>query len=74
MIRIARARQSPAWPATIADCRCHDELLFEVEAGAEDKLIATAREVMEGAAEPMVRLDVPIVADAGQGVNWAVAH
>jgi len=60
-------------PATML-LQVHDELLFEVEAGAEDKLIATAREVMEGAAEPMVRLDVPIVADAGQGVNWAVAH
>ena len=52
----------------------HDELLFEVEEGAVDTLIATARDVMEGAAEPAVTLDVPLVVDAGQGANWAEAH
>ena len=52
----------------------HDELLFEVETGAEDALIEAARAVMEGAAEPVVKLDVPLVADAGQGSNWAEAH
>jgi DNA polymerase-1 len=52
----------------------HDELLFEVEKGAEDALIKVAREVMEGAADPVVHLTVPLVADAGQGANWAEAH
>ncbi|NDV98452.1 DNA polymerase I [Salipiger sp. PrR002] len=52
----------------------HDELIFEVEEGGVDTLIATAREVMEGAAEPVVKLDVPLVVDAGQGANWAEAH
>jgi DNA polymerase-1 len=52
----------------------HDELLFEVEAGAVDDLIGVAREVMEGAAHPAVHLDVPLVVDAGQGANWAEAH
>ena len=52
----------------------HDELLFEVEAGAEETLIAAARDVMEGAADPVIKLDVPLVADAGQGANWAEAH
>ncbi len=52
----------------------HDELLFEVEQGAEDELIKVAREVMEGAADPVVHLTVPLVADAGQGKNWAEAH
>jgi DNA polymerase I len=52
----------------------HDELLFEVEEGAADALIAVAREVMEGAAEPAVKLTVPLVVDAGQGPNWAAAH
>ena len=52
----------------------HDELLFEVESGAADRLIAVAREVMEGAAHPAVQLDVPLVVDAGQGTNWAEAH
>ena len=52
----------------------HDELIFEVAEGAEDTLIATAREVMEAAAAPAVHLDVPLVVDAGQGSNWADAH
>ncbi|MFD1340994.1 DNA polymerase I [Litorisediminicola beolgyonensis] len=52
----------------------HDELLFEVEEGATEDLIAVAREVMEGAADPVIRLDVPLVVDAGQGANWAAAH
>jgi DNA polymerase-1 len=52
----------------------HDELVFEVEEGAVDQLIVTAREVMENAAEPAVKLSVPLVVDAGQGANWAEAH
>jgi DNA polymerase-1 len=67
-------------PAAIADLpanmllQVHDELVFEVEEGAVDALIAAARGVMEGAADPAVRLDVPLVVDAGQGANWAEAH
>ncbi|QYX56589.1 DNA polymerase I [Roseovarius sp. SCSIO 43702] len=52
----------------------HDELLFEVDEGAVDEVVAAAREVMEGAADPVVKLDVPLIVDAGQGANWAEAH
>ena len=52
----------------------HDELLFEVEDSAVDDLIGIARDVMEGAADPAVHLDVPLIVDAGQGRNWAEAH
>jgi DNA polymerase-1 len=52
----------------------HDELLFEVDEDATDTLIARACEVMEGAAEPVLRFAVPLVVDAGQGANWAEAH
>ncbi|NDK35320.1 DNA polymerase I [Rhodovulum sulfidophilum] len=52
----------------------HDELIFEVEAGAAEDVAARVREVMEGAALPVVALDVPLVVDAGQGPNWAAAH
>ena len=67
-------------PAAIEGLPCkmllqvHDELLFEVESGAADKVITAARDVMEGAAKPAVHLDVPLVVDAGQGANWAEAH
>jgi DNA polymerase-1 len=29
---------------------------------------------MEGAALPVVKLDVPLIVDAGRGANWAEAH
>ena len=52
----------------------HDELVFEAEDSAVDTLIATARDVMENAADPAVHLSVPLVVDAGAGMNWADAH
>ncbi|MBT8457358.1 MAG: DNA polymerase I [Rhodobacteraceae bacterium] len=76
VIRRAMARM----PAAIGDMpakmllQVHDELLFEVEEAAADDLIATAREVMENAADPAVKLDVPLTVDAGTGANWAEAH
>ncbi|MBM1632753.1 DNA polymerase I [Sulfitobacter mediterraneus] len=60
-------------PATML-LQVHDELLFEVEQGAEDTLIAAAREVMENANDPVVKLDVKLTVDAGTGANWAEAH
>ncbi|MDG1069075.1 MAG: DNA polymerase I [Sulfitobacter sp.] len=52
----------------------HDELLFEVEKGVEDDLIKAARDVMENASDPVVKLDVKLSVDAGVGANWAQAH
>lgn len=52
----------------------HDELIFEVEEGAVDEVIEAVRHVMEGAAESAIKLDVPLVVDAGIGMNWAEAH
>jgi DNA polymerase-1 len=52
----------------------HDELLFEVDEGSETTLIEAAREVMQGACDPVVKLDVDLVVDAGTGRNWAEAH
>ena len=52
----------------------HDELLFEVEDGAVDELTVIAKGIMEGASMPAVRLDVPLIVEAGSGQNWADAH
>lgn len=52
----------------------HDELLFEVEEAAVDDLIGIAKQVMETASDPVVKLDVPLIVDAGSGANWAEAH
>ncbi|MEO9822774.1 MAG: DNA polymerase I [Paracoccaceae bacterium] len=76
VIRRAMVRMPDAiadQPATML-LQVHDELLFEVEEGAVDQLIETARDVMENASDPVVKLDVKLTVDAGQGKNWAEAH
>ncbi|SMP02468.1 DNA polymerase I [Shimia sagamensis] len=52
----------------------HDELIFEVEDSAVDETIEAARDVMQRATEPAIKLDVPLIVDAGRGANWAEAH
>ena len=52
----------------------HDELLFEVEESAAPALIKAAKHTMETAAHPAVDLKVPLIVEAGQGLNWAAAH
>ena len=67
-------------PDAIADLpakmllQVHDELLFEVEKDGVDATIARAKDVMESASDPAVKLDVKLIVDAGQGQNWAEAH
>ncbi len=52
----------------------HDELIFEVPEGTENDAIPVIKRVMEGAAEPAVRLTVPIQVDAHAAHNWDEAH
>ncbi len=76
VIRRAMIRMDDAiadLPATML-LQVHDELIFEVDEGAVDQTIARVKDVMEGAAMPAVKLDVPLTVDAGQGANWAQAH
>jgi len=48
----------------------HDELVFDAVKDEVDLLIPLIRESMEKAVE----LNVPLVVDIGQGVNWLEAH
>jgi DNA polymerase I len=48
----------------------HDELLLEVPEAEAEAARALVKEVMEGA----LKLDVPLVADARLGRNWAEVH
>lgn len=48
----------------------HDELVFECEAGRADEFAAMVRSEMENA----LSLRVPLVAEAGKGINWLMAH
>jgi DNA polymerase-1 len=52
----------------------HDELVFEVPRGDEERAAAVIRDVMASAAEPVVKLDVPLSVEVGWGANWGAAH
>ena len=52
----------------------HDELIFEVDKDALSETTEAVKNIMEKASEPVVKLDVPLVVDAGFGGNWADAH
>lgn len=48
----------------------HDELVFEIREDKLDSYIPKICEVMEQA----VKLDVPLIVEAGVGINWDEAH
>ena len=52
----------------------HDELLFEVPVGREEEAQSVVRRVMAEAAEPALKLDVPLEVEVGWGANWGAAH
>ena len=52
----------------------HDELVFELPESDVDAASEVIRTVMAGAAEPAVKLSVPLVVDIGTGKNWDEAH
>ena len=52
----------------------HDELVFEVPDGKEEAAAAVIKRVMVSAAEPAMRLDVPLDVEVGWGAHWGEAH
>jgi DNA polymerase-1 len=52
----------------------HDELVFEVPDGQEEDAAAVIRRVMAHAAEPAIKLDVPLDVEVGWGAHWGEAH
>ena len=52
----------------------HDELVFEAREAEVEKALKTIARVMEKAAEPAVRLKVPVHVDAKTADNWEAAH
>ena len=79
IIKRAMNRMCPALAAAgLSDVRMllqvHDELVFEVPEGREEAAAAVVRGVMERAAEPAVRLSVPLGVEVGWGRDWGAAH
>ena len=52
----------------------HDELVFEVPDGREEEAAAVIKQVMASAAEPAMKLDVPLDVEVGWGEHWGAAH
>ncbi|MGB5078468.1 MAG: DNA polymerase I [Sphingorhabdus sp.] len=52
----------------------HDELVFEVPEGDVAKASEVIERVMAGAAEPVVKLSVPLGVQIGTGPSWGKAH
>ncbi len=73
MVRIPAALKNAELSARML-LTVHDELIFEVLPEELDRTVTVVREIMENAHRPVVELSIPLVADAGQGKNWAEAH
>jgi DNA polymerase-1 len=73
MIRMEPALQQAGIAADML-LQVHDELIFEVETGTEDRAMPVIRHVMENSAMPAVHLTVPLKVDAHAAHNWDEAH
>jgi DNA polymerase-1 len=74
MARVEPALQAAGLPGARMLLQVHDELVFEVPQGEEERAAAVIRRVMAEAAEPLVRLSVPLDVEVGWGANWGAAH
>jgi DNA polymerase-1 len=79
IIKRAMARMGPALEEAGLDrvrmlMQVHDELVFEVPEEEVDRASEVIRSVMAGAAEPAIRLSVPLGVEIGTGPNWGAAH
>ena len=73
MIRMERILTEENVPADML-LQVHDELIFEAPADKAEQAIPIIKRVMEGAAEPALRLSVPLQVDAKAAENWEEAH
>ncbi|MEC9267165.1 MAG: DNA polymerase I [Pseudomonadota bacterium] len=75
MIRIPKALESAGLTEDAKLLlQVHDELVFEAPEDKAEAVIACVKDVMEGAALPILDLAVPLVVEAGTGKSWAEAH
>ena len=73
MIKIPEALESHSLSANML-LQVHDELIFEVPKGEIEMTSSLVAKVMENACEPILKLSVPLVVEAGVGSNWSEAH
>jgi DNA polymerase-1 len=74
MIRMPPALQAAELRGVRMLLQVHDELVFEAREADVERALTTITAVMEKAAEPAVRLKVPVHVDAHAADNWEAAH
>ncbi|MDE0880901.1 MAG: DNA polymerase, partial [Sphingomonas bacterium] len=79
IIKRAMVRMEPALAAAgLGHVRMllqvHDELVFELPEGDVEAAKPVIERVMATAAEPLVKLDVPLGIEIGSGASWGAAH
>ena len=79
IIKRAMARMMPALaeaglPRVKMLLQVHDELVFELPEGDVEKARPVIERVMATAAEPAVKLSVPLGVEIGTGLSWGAAH
>jgi DNA polymerase-1 len=74
IIRMPRALAQERLGSVRMLLQVHDELVFEAREAEVEKALKTIARVMEKAAEPAVRLKVPVHVDAKTADNWEAAH
>ncbi len=74
MARMPRALADVGLPNVRMLLQVHDELVFELPEGDAEKAREVIGAVMAGAAEPAVKLSVPLGIDIGIGPSWGAAH
>ena len=73
MVRMMPALKEAGSPARML-LQVHDELIFECPREAAEEAVTLIKSVMEGAAQPKLDLNVPLIADANMGMSWDEAH
>jgi len=74
MIRMPQALRDAGLGSVRMLLQVHDELVFEARQGEVERALEIIVPVMEKAAEPAVRLRVPVHVDAKAADNWEAAH
>ncbi len=74
MVRMTPALRSAGLNDVKMLLQVHDELVFELPESDVERASPIIREIMASAAEPLVRLSVPLGVEIGTGPSWGAAH
>ncbi len=74
MVRMMPALAEAGLPRVKMLLQVHDELVFELPKEDVDRARKVVEVIMQGAAEPLAKLDVPLEVEIGVGASWGAAH